>query len=124
MPWDIQLDPGQTMMIIQYKGQVSPDELDACLMAAKAMAVRTGVMKIMADCLGLTGGHGIMDLFELISRFDSMGIPRTIKEAVLLPNIPSMQKDVSFYETACLNRGYNVRVFHDRADAVRWLSEA
>lgn len=45
----------------------------------------------------------------------------TAHETLILPvHRPSME-DVRFWETACGNRGFCVRVFDDRDAAIAWL---
>jgi dihydroorotase len=70
----------------------------------------------------MIGGHSVLDLYNLISLYKDSGFPNNFKEAILMPNLNDPVENVQFYETACLNRGYNVKVFNDKDNAVLWLT--
>lgn len=70
----------------------------------------------------MVGGHSIVDLYALIKLLESRDL-RGLKEAILMPSLQASRQDVEFYETACLNRGFNVKVFRDRQAALDWLAE-
>ena len=43
--------------------------------------------------------------------------------AIVQPRRPEAMASARFYETACVNRGWNARMFATREEAVAWLSE-
>ena len=45
------------------------------------------------------------------------------REAVLLPCEAAAKQELEFFETACRNRGLDVRVFGERDEALAWLTE-
>ncbi len=52
---------------------------------------------------------------------ETRGLPRTLREAlVLTPGLPD-PGDARFYEDACRNRGWDIRIFPDRESALAWL---
>ena len=69
------------------------------------------------------GGHSVVALYGLIGVFQSVGIDWRFREAVLMPSLDAAAEEVAFYETACRNRGFNVRVFRERGEALAWLGE-
>jgi len=61
-------------------------------------------------------------LFDLPARqYYEDGLNRRVRVAVVLPSLPKEREDVLFYETACVNRGWRVRSFPTRDDAIEWL---
>ena len=44
------------------------------------------------------------------------------REAILLSADAAAAEEMEFFETACRNRGLDVRVFHARDEAVAWLT--
>jgi len=44
------------------------------------------------------------------------------REAVLLSDDAAAADQMEFFETACRNRGLDVRVFRDRDEALGWLT--
>ena len=54
---------------------------------------------------------------------ESIGPVPRFREAVLLPLSPEMAREARGFETMCLNRGFEVRIFDDRSAALAWLGE-
>lgn len=71
----------------------------------------------------MKGGHSVFDIYFLLDLYQQFEIPKTIKEAVVFSNEKDNKEKVKFYETASLNKGYNVRIFSNRDEAVKWLGE-
>ena len=49
------------------------------------------------------------------------GLSRKARGALVLPDKPELRAHSRFYETVCLNRCWDVRVFEARPQAVEWL---
>ncbi len=106
-----------------YAGEVSPAELEKAVRAAIALATESKTFRFFTDVTGLAGGHSAGDLFAVIGLLEGMGLPRTLREAIVVPRSTLAAPDVQFYEDACRNRGWNVRLFPDRESAMAWLRE-
>jgi hypothetical protein len=106
---------------ILYSGNVSNDELIDAVLKAKVLSEENGTNVFLADCSNMSGGHSIIDLYNLILLYEQLGLSRTLREAILLPAMPDTIENVRFYETASLNRGYTVRLFENREEALGWL---
>jgi hypothetical protein len=107
-----------------YAGVVRPDELERAVLLAVDLARQSGVFRFYTDLTNLTGGHSVGDLFALIAVIEQLGLPRTLREAIVMSGSALAAQDVQFYEDACRNRGWNIRIFPDRADALTWLAGA
>lgn len=106
-----------------YAGDVSPAELEKAVRGAIALALEAGIFRFFTDVSGLTGGHSAGDLFAVLGLLEEMGLPRTLREAIVVPRSTLAATDVRFWEDACRNRGWNVRLFPDREGAMAWLRE-
>jgi len=123
MPHEIKVNKQYDLVEIAYIGLITPGELVAVVEETMVLARGNGILKFFADCTTMIGGHSITDLYGLISLYESIGVPHGMKEAILLPALTSAAADVRFYETACYNKGYNVKVFKNSKDALNWLVE-
>lgn len=122
MAWTVQFDESLKIIRSTYSGNVTPRELQDAFIAALELAKTTGCSSFFANCLEIEYGHSSVDLYFLISQYAPNGLNHTMKEAVLLPRNQHAAKDILFYETACLNRGFNVRTFTDTDKAINWLT--
>lgn len=122
MAWTVQFDDALSIIRSTYSGNVTPSELQGAFIAALELAKGKGCCRFFANCLEIECGHSSVDLYFLVSQYAPNGLDHTMKEAVLLPRNQHAAKDILFYETACLNRGFNVRAFTDADEAINWLT--
>ncbi len=116
--------PGIGVIETTFGGELTPDELRGVVEEAMALARQHSTFLFLADCMGLAGGHNVFDLYGLVEFLQAQGLPPGFKEALLMPGAGGgLIEGVEFWETACLNRGINVRMFDDRAAALAWLME-
>ena len=120
MPCSATFDPGHGLVRVAYAGVVTAKELHQAFQDVVALCRESGRMKVLVDCTQMTGGHDLFDLMELIANFEARGVPHTFKEAVLMRGQLN-RREIEFYETAALNRGFNVRMFGNKAEALAWL---
>jgi hypothetical protein len=123
MPWKAKINESDRFIELTYSGIVTPDELQEALLAAVTLSKDHRTDLFFADCSSMAGGHSIADLYFLISAYPAAGARHGVKEALLLPRMESPAEEVRFYETACLNKGYTVKVFSEKHDALDWLGK-
>ncbi len=121
MPWQTRLLEPERIVESTFSGLLSPAELTAGFTGSVALGKQGDTLLFLADCTALEGGHSLLDVFSLLNMFESMGLNRRVKEAVLLGESTPAADRLEFYETACRNRGYMVRLFSDRDQAIAWL---
>ncbi|MBN8216450.1 MAG: STAS/SEC14 domain-containing protein [Spirochaetes bacterium] len=121
MPWKARLNGEPVFVELTYSGMVTPQDLLEALAAAGKLAQEGRTQRFLADLTTMIGGHSIAHLYELITLLEANGVDRAMKEAIVSPNLDGNQEQMRFYETACLNRGYRVRLFRARGEALAWL---
>ena len=104
-----------------YTGVVSADELQKAIDEGNDFHLKQGVENFLADLSELQSAPTILDVFDLPRQYDNAGVTRSSRMAVVIPKSREMQSLAEFYETVCLNRGWNVRLFETRDEAVSWL---
>jgi hypothetical protein len=120
MPWSLSLPEDRPWVELDYHGVVTPAELMAAF--EELMSACGGRTLFLADCTRLVGNPSPVELLRLIERFDTSPQGRRFREAILVPEVQAADA-VRFYETACLNRGFQVRVFGTREAAEAWLTD-
>ena len=104
-----------------FAGAVDPNELDAVLTRAGVVAAENLTNRFLVDCRELAPGGSTFEVFALAELLASFP-PGTIeREAVMLPLEAAAAEQIEFFETACRNRGLDVRVFRDRDVALAWV---
>jgi len=120
MPWTLTLHADAGYIETVYAGQLTPAELNASVQENLRVAQRESLYRFLSDCSTLQGGHSILDLYAVTDQLDVLR-GKSTREALLMPQLEAMQKDVRFWEDACVNRGFTVRVFRAREPALDWL---
>lgn len=123
MPYQVSYT-SEHVVELRLTGQLSASELEAAAREAMALGHAKATGHYLADLTELTGGHDVFDLYRLLELYDLEGLERrTFREAVLF-STPLPDDRLRYYETACHNRGYAVRLFSQRAAALAWLTRA
>lgn len=122
MPISMELLSHPTIVELRFVERFSIDEMNSAVAQAAVAARGAGTNLFLANCEQLIPGDDPFDIYALVARFEELGVERTMREALIVPAGTPIEADLSFYETVARNRGYNVRLFHDRASAVAWLS--
>jgi hypothetical protein len=112
------------MVTVVFSGAVSGTDLRDATVAAAALGRKHGVMRYLVDGMAIVSQPRELEFFALPARmYDELGLDRSeLRIAIVLPPVDDLQQIVRFYETACLNRGWRVKVFAAFEAAVAWLS--
>jgi SpoIIAA-like len=116
--------PAETPIVeIFYEGDVTPAELAACVDEAIRAVTQHRRVRVLTDCSKLRGGHSLTNLFNEVEKMLSLPMPEGYREAIVVPADKDVAAKVRFWETACVNRGVNVRLFAAPEAARAWLAE-
>ena len=122
MPTSCSLLTAEGVVESVFAGAVSPDELQAAMLGSVDLLRTSGNARVLADLRALAGGHSVSDLFGLVVYLERLGLPAGFREALLVrPGDEGPAPEIRFWEDACRNRGFLVRIFTDRAEAIAWL---
>lgn len=121
MPWNVVAHPELPIVETTYAGILTGHDLAMAASETLQIAASLGRNRLFADCSTLEGGHSIFDLFSISDQTNLGALG--LREAILQPSLASTLETIRFWETACMNRGIQVRIFADRDEAMRWLLE-
>ncbi len=121
MPWSIVEPPGSEIVEVIYSGTIPPPELAAVVKQLLDRLEKKERVRMLTDLTTLVGGHSIVDLYVLVDEIHRRGLAGRYREAIILPKAAATAEMAGFWETACTNRGIEVRLFTDRAKAMAWL---
>jgi hypothetical protein len=121
MGWQIKNLSEHPIIEIIYSGTLSSVDLFEAAIGALELGKKLETFNFLADCRNLSGGHTLFDLYDLSDDTANFFKTYPAKEALLLPSTESNIDKVRFWETTCINRGMNVKIFNDRDSAIAWL---
>jgi hypothetical protein len=84
-----------------------------------ALAAAEDCKNILVNCLKANAETEISDIYGFYSRLDEFGCDRQTRVAIVVRGHPEKDK---FIETVARNRGFDLRVFAELADAEVWLA--
>lgn len=124
MPWSVSVDGATRTVTTVYAGVLSPAALRDAVEATLAACQAHQLVRLLADCSQLEGGHSVLDLYDTAESIGERPGAALFKEAVLLPPTAAATAadTVHFWETTATNRGIQVRIFADLDTALAWLT--
>jgi hypothetical protein len=124
--YDLSFHDEDGMILVSISGKREKEELVSSARQAWREIARVGYEKEIEKLLivsSATGNYPALDAFLINSRLDEYGVQRFWKIAFVNLDQTSYP-DVKFAETVAVNRGFNLGVFSNEADARRWLLES
>lgn len=123
MGWKAGHNKNLGILEVSFSGSPVIEELKEAVLASLKLCYEKQVTRVLADCSKLTSSthDSIMSTYELGSFYESLGIDILMKEAIILPENEKAAAMMYFFETTARNRGFNIRVFPERDDALDWL---
>lgn len=121
MPWKTRFLPAEKIIEIKFKGKFLANDIGEILRSVLMLVQQEKTLLVLGDCTLMEHNTSVFNIYDFPKLFESQNVNRHIKEAMVLPIDPEARKNVEFYETVCHNRGFNVKVFETRAQALDWL---
>lgn len=122
MPTEVRFLAEENILFLRCAGEVSAEELRTLPWEVAAAARQFGCSCILADAREFTTVLGTMEIHGRPALYAELGVPRSLKIAVIVPEKGIARDNYGFYETVCHNSGYHVMGFEDLASAKAWLA--
>ncbi|HRJ86025.1 MAG TPA: hypothetical protein PK753_10160 [Ignavibacteria bacterium] len=123
MPYKIETGSEPERIEIKYTGTVSDSEYKSAIAEFIKFNSEKRCLLVLTDLREMKVTPSILNVYDSINMFEKMGIDTRTSEALIIPRNKFVEDNVKFYENACQNRGYNVRIFYNREDAITWLKQ-
>ena len=118
MAWEHQYSAELQILIVNVTGLVDRLLWERQLRSSIQEADTYSCYRFLVDYRKAELRLDLVDLYDRPALYEETGMPRTARIAIMLgPN----RKDSQFIETVTANRGYSVRIFEDRDEAIAWL---
>lgn len=121
MPYSIKFEISPRRIEVEYSGTVTDDEFNQAINDFVNFNKDKNCLLVLTDLTEMKVTPSILNVYNSINTFEKMGIDNRTSEALILEQNKFVESNIKFYENACQNRGYNVRIFYNREDALKWL---
>jgi len=121
MPVNVDFLPEDRLIIIQYSGTATWEDFQAATEKADQYIKSRDCRSVLVDMRDTEPAVSLGRIFDMAKVYDSIGVPRNVKIAMVGPKTAPGYDDFQFYETVCRNRGFEVEVFDEMNSAKEWL---
>lgn len=118
--WSVAYNSELAIVEIVCKGKLNRADRIAANGEAFASADANNTRKFLLDVTAYEYSLSRIEIFDLGDSYRDERF-RPEKIAVIQPSARKAREDAAFYETVCVNRGWNARVFEEPSEAVEWL---
>ena len=122
MAWEHTYNEALGIIEVTLTGVVSGEELRRGTEEGLALSRALDDVRCIIDATDQEESGTILDLYGLPGLYDAGGLDRKTRIALLPPTRPELYELAIFYETVCVNRGWSVKVFTSREQAIEWLT--
>lgn len=123
MSWTVARNEQTGHIETVYRGIISNKEVRLSTVAALKLAAPDKVEHFLSDLSEADSELSAVDICVIPDQWTELKANPANKVAVVVPGHGKMWRDGQFYEDVCVNRGWNVKVFANRDDALAWLGE-
>ena len=101
-----------------YKGEFESSEWDLARQEVDKLVLEHGITNILVDASGLVRNPTILNLFSTLKALPDRG-GRKRRNAIIIR--PDQEKIAIFLENISINRGFTLKYFFTREEALAWL---
>ena len=122
MPYNINHLANPDIVEVVFSGDVSANDLREVTTKCIGLQKETNASKFLVQLHRSEVVASFFDVYDLAdNQYQREGLDRKSMIAVVLPTALSAQAAADFYETVCVNRGWNAQVHPHRQSALDWL---
>ena len=121
MPYTVEYQENKGIVMIENSGKFSKEEFVKQAQETLEICRMNNCQHVLSDCTSMLSDINTTEIFYFPGLYRNLNTPRSYKLAILLAEDSATNEDISFYENVCKNRGYNVRIFKAKNEALKWL---
>ena len=117
MPEDVTINDDLRIIEVYSHGSVSKENILASIASVKQITNETGIKSVLVDTTEEKTFPSAVGIINFVEQ-----LPRYTKFAVLVSSDQVTKDDVEFAETAAYNRGFLLKIFTSKKEAIEWLT--
>ena len=118
MPWTTSFDASRGILRIRTEGEYTPAVNSGILRDVVDHALQDACRHILVDHRASDAGFAITAIYSIPDELRKFAVTRQCHLAVVFDMLTTERR---FFETVLVNQGFDVRIFTDAGEAVRWL---
>ena len=121
MAYEIKLIKNKRIIEVKNSGKITNEDMIAQTQEVIKLQHEKNMFLILTEFAAVKVDVNISDVFQFPELYEQMGLDRKSKIAVLVSEIEIKAEELNFYETICLNRGWQIKIFLKKKEAIEWL---
>ena len=121
MSWEVNHIESSGIVELKLVEVVTGDALREATGEAIRVAGQHDLHRGLIDASEQIRTGSMVDLVELPQQYADQGLSRDVRIALVMPKAKELHEVADFYETVCVNRGWQVQTFPSRDEAIAWL---
>jgi len=122
MTWRVDYNSELGFIQCTYTGLVTINEFKEATNKVIALSKSYKTNRVLIDDSKLEIAVSTAEIYKLPLFYEDVNANRRSRMALILPTAPQAREDVQFYETVCRNRGWFIKAFNGRQEAIDWLT--
>ena len=107
---------------IVHAGRTTEANLTAVTTKGIELTKEKNIFDVLIDVTEIELAASLFDIFNLPAKqYAEKALDHRIRIGLVQPKLSKEKENAQFYETACVNRGWLVKTFSNRNDAIDWL---
>ncbi len=123
MSWSIEYVSETEQIHVRSSGPIFNQDARAQTEEVVALLKRHDANFVLVDCSEVTLEVSLANLYWLPEYYLELGAPQHVRIALILPPRQFQLESYQFFQVACKNAGYNVRLFDSAEAAQTWLRQ-
>lgn len=121
MPYTIEYLKKEGIALVTNTGVFTYEDFQKQALEALEVSRTRKCKKFLVDCTSMITQSQTMDIYATSDFYEEIDAPRENQIALVVSAGTEAEADLRFYETVSINRGWQVKLFADKASAMRWL---
>ncbi len=122
MSWEVKFDAEQKIVEAICRGATSGQDMREMTSKCISLADKKGTLGFLIDARDVEFLASLTEIYNIPAKqFLNEGLCRSSRIALIQPGSEKSRFAARFFENACRNRNWNVRLFPCREDAIEWL---
>ena len=113
--------PKDKTVVIIATGTITVDELGCQSPVTVSLLKQHAASRMLVDYTDAQVQVSTMDIYTIPDRYDALGLPRSVRIAVVMPRDLEDKALFDFYADVTHNRGFMTKLFRSAKEARLWL---